>query len=129
MNWLIKTFGKESFEARKEIEKRKKFIGDSLKKLEKEKKIDFMEMEFLDSEGIEILDIFDFERVIFEVISAIGTVGLSCGITPYLKSSSKVVIVVLMFIGRVGPLTFFTALNLSKKNEKVTYPETEIMIG
>ncbi|HQJ41363.1 MAG TPA: potassium transporter TrkG, partial [Exilispira sp.] len=76
-----------------------------------------------------LLDIFDFEKVLFEVISAMGTVGLSCGITPYLKSSSKLVIVVLMFIGRVGPLTFFTALNLSKKNEKVTYPETEIMIG
>ena len=42
------------------LKKRKKFIGASLKKLEKENKIDFMEMEFLDSEGIEILDIFDF---------------------------------------------------------------------
>jgi len=60
LKWFIETFGKESFEARKEIEKRKKFIGASLKKLEKENKIDFMEMEFLDSEGIEILDIFDF---------------------------------------------------------------------
>lgn len=60
IDWLIETFGKESFEARKEIEKRKKFVGDSLKKLEEEKKIDFIEMEFLDSEGIETLDIFNF---------------------------------------------------------------------
>lgn len=59
-SWFMETFGKECFEARKEIERREKFIGDSLRKLEKEKKVDFVKMEFLDPKGVEVLDIFDF---------------------------------------------------------------------
>lgn len=60
LEWFEETFGKESFDARVEIEKRKKFIGDSLKKLEKEKKIDLVEVEFLDYQKLNVVDIFEF---------------------------------------------------------------------
>ncbi len=76
-----------------------------------------------------VFDKNDPQKLLFEVISALGTVGLSMGITPTLTDLSKVIIMILMFIGRVGPLTVFTALSFSRKNEPVSYPETEIMVG
>ena len=53
---------------------------------------------------------FDFENILFEVASALGTVGLSTGITGDLSSIGKIVIIVLMFIGRLGVLTFGLAI-------------------
>jgi len=54
----------------------------------------------------------DFEGILFEAASALGTVGLSTGITPTLTGLGKLIIVMLMFIGRLGPLTFGMALVL-----------------
>jgi trk system potassium uptake protein len=67
--------------------------------------------------------------LLFEVISAFGTVGMSMGLTPELSSVGKVVITILMFIGRVGPLT--VAFALAKVNQKPPYKyvEEKIMIG
>ena len=67
--------------------------------------------------------------ILFEVISAFGTVGMSLGLTPELSAIGKVVISFLMFIGRVGPLTL--AFALAKKNNKLPfkYAEEKIMIG
>ncbi|MUH36248.1 potassium transporter TrkH [Zobellia amurskyensis] len=53
---------------------------------------------------------FSFERILFEVASALGTVGLSTGITGDLSSIGKILIIILMFIGRVGVLTFGFAM-------------------
>ncbi|WP_343487019.1 potassium transporter TrkG [Allomuricauda sp. d1] len=53
---------------------------------------------------------FEFEKVMFEVASALGTVGLSTGITGELTGFGKIVIIVLMFIGRLGVLTFGLAI-------------------
>ncbi|HPC38635.1 MAG TPA: potassium transporter TrkG [Exilispira sp.] len=69
------------------------------------------------------------QNLLFETISALGTVGLSTGITSSLSDPAKIILTVVMFIGRVGPLTVFTALSITKKHEPVDYPETEIMIG
>lgn len=69
--------------------------------------------------------------ITFEVISALGTVGLSAGITPTLTIVGKLVIIFLMFIGRVGSLTVIASLN-NKSNEqeaKIKYPEEIIMLG
>ncbi len=65
----------------------------------------------------------------FEVTSAFGTVGLSLGITPYLSSLGKMIISIVMFIGRIGPLTMLLALAAKEKSSKTEYPDARIMIG
>jgi trk system potassium uptake protein len=54
----------------------------------------------------------DLDRILFEAVSAFGTVGLSTGITPGLPDAAKLVLVVLMFLGRLGPLTLGSAIAL-----------------
>ncbi len=72
----------------------------------------------------------DFLSLFFEVVSAFATVGLSLGITPYLSVSGKIVLTILMFIGRVGPLTLALAVGQKRKEiGNVEYPEGRIMIG
>ena len=68
-------------------------------------------------------------KSLFETASAVGTVGLSLGITPSLSMVSKIVLIVLMFLGRVGGLTVIFA-TLSNKNHNVSrLPEEKIMVG
>jgi trk system potassium uptake protein TrkH len=69
-----------------------------------------------------------FEILAFEVISALGTVGLSLGLTPNLSVTGKVVIIATMFVGRVGPLTLALALSRSSPSA-LAYPEARIMVG
>lgn len=71
-----------------------------------------------------------FLTIIFEVYSAFGTVGLSLGITGLLSDWGKIIITVLMFIGRIGPLTLLLAVGERRKRAgKLEYPEGRIMIG
>tara|TARA_Y100000768_G_C23956023_1_gene672846 strand:+ start:100 stop:546 length:447 start_codon:yes stop_codon:yes gene_type:complete len=71
-----------------------------------------------------------FLSIFFEVVSAFATVGLSLGITPYLTVAGKAVIIVLMFIGRIGPLTMALAIGQKKEEAgKFKYPTGRIMIG
>ena len=71
-----------------------------------------------------------FRNLLFEVVSAFGTVGLSTGITSHLSPTGKIVIIVDMFFGRVGPLAIVTSLLFArKKKKKIDYPEQKIMIG
>ncbi|HHG86713.1 MAG TPA: TrkH family potassium uptake protein, partial [Bacteroidetes bacterium] len=65
----------------------------------------------------------EFESAIFEVVSAMGTVGLSLGVTPQLSESGKIVIILLMFIGRLGPASFALATLTKQKELKIKYPE------
>lgn len=65
----------------------------------------------------------------FEAVSAFGTVGLSLGVTPELSASGKVIIMTLMFIGRLGPLTIAFALTNQSKKQKIRFPEEKILIG
>lgn len=74
-------------------------------------------------------DRFDLEQTLFEAISAFGTVGLSMGITPQLNSLSKFLIIILMYIGRVGPLTVLFALSQRKKSLHYELAEEKITIG
>ena len=69
-------------------------------------------------------------ELLFEVVSAFGTVGLTTGITPELHDISKFLLIVTMFCGRVGLLTITMALSGgSKKDAAVHYPEERVMIG
>ncbi len=70
-----------------------------------------------------------FQALLFEAVSAFGTVGLSYGITPGLSVLSKLVIVAAMFSGRIGPLTILVALARPYRDESLRYPEEKILIG
>jgi len=71
-----------------------------------------------------------FLNLLFEVVSAFGTVGLTTGITPMLTVNGKIWLIITMFAGRVGPVTLALSLALrSRKQSKVQYPEGKIMIG
>lgn len=72
-----------------------------------------------------------FINVLFECTSAFGTVGQSTGITPLLHDSSKILLSFMMFLGRVGPLTFAVALAMREKKtlQNSVYPEGKIMVG
>ena len=70
-----------------------------------------------------------FVSSIFEVVSAFGTVGLSMGITPHLNTINKLIIIVIMFIGRVGPLTIFIAMKYREHGVQYRYSEENVMVG
>lgn len=67
--------------------------------------------------------------VFFEAISAMGTVGLSTGVTPLLPGSGQVIVVALMLLGRVGPVTLFAALVLRERQRLYRHPEERPIIG
>ena len=69
------------------------------------------------------------DRVLFEATSAFGTVGLSTGITPDLGRAGQLVVVALMFIGRIGPLTLASALALRERDRRYEYPEERTIVG
>ena len=72
----------------------------------------------------------DFLNVTFEVVSAFGTVGLSAGLTPELSDPGRLLISLLMFIGRLGPLTIgFAFILRTVTPAKYSYAEERIMIG
>ena len=72
---------------------------------------------------------FSLQQVLFEVVSAFGTVGLSTGITSSLTSFSKIVLIITMFIGRVGGLSLALALFRKYDSHNVQWPEENILIG
>lgn len=91
-------------------------------------------MIFLSILGIMVLSISeqqDILKIIFEVISAIGTVGLSMGITSDLSRIGRIVIMVLMYLGRIGPLTMMLSISnrSNRKTKELKYPTGDILIG
>ncbi|MGL4999679.1 MAG: TrkH family potassium uptake protein [Cetobacterium sp.] len=70
-----------------------------------------------------------FEKIVFEVVSAFGTAGLSMGITADLSVISKILIIITMFIGRLGPMTFALALGEKKIKQSLRYPKENILVG
>lgn len=71
----------------------------------------------------------EFLPLLFETVSAFGTVGLSTGITPGLSAVGKSVIIALMFLGRLGPLTILSAARRRNRETQVEYPEGDLAIG
>jgi trk system potassium uptake protein TrkH len=72
-----------------------------------------------------------FIELLFETVSAFGTVGLSIGATMKLTFLGKVIIILTMLFGRVGPLTFAVAFMVNKgiRRSKINYPEEKILVG
>jgi trk system potassium uptake protein TrkH len=70
-----------------------------------------------------------FLETTFEVFSALGTVGLSLGMTSVLSPAGRIVITILMFVGRLGPLTLASSLTGSSRDPRVRFPRGRIMIG
>ncbi|WP_171027516.1 TrkH family potassium uptake protein [Pseudarthrobacter sp. NamE2] len=72
---------------------------------------------------------FGQERILFEVVSAFATVGLSTGITAGMPPAGQVVLILLMFIGRLGPVTLGTALAVRSRPIMYEYPKERPLIG
>jgi trk system potassium uptake protein len=70
-----------------------------------------------------------FRDVLFETTSAFATVGLSTGITPKIGEAGQLVLVALMFLGRLGPITLVSALTLRERNRRYRHPEGAPLIG
>ncbi len=70
-----------------------------------------------------------FVEYLFETVSAFGTVGLSMGVTPDLNAAQKVAIILMMFAGRVGPLTLAFSFSRKALTRSLTYAEEGVMVG
>jgi Trk-type K+ transport system membrane component len=85
---------------------------------------------FLCTFGITIFDpMLEFMDVLFEATSAFATVGLSTGITAGLSIPSKLVLIVSMFVGRIGTLTLALALSQKVASSQYKYPNAHFMVG
>ncbi|MGA9287171.1 MAG: TrkH family potassium uptake protein [Anaerobacillus sp.] len=72
---------------------------------------------------------FSLTAIIFEVTSAFGTTGLSLGITPDLSTAGKCIIIFLMFVGRIGIISFLLMLRGKVPSERYHYPKEQIITG
>ena len=81
------------------------------------------------SVALSLIEPVAFEKLLFETTSAFGTVGLSTGITPHLAAVSKLILVAVMFIGRVGPLALLHLLLRMKSSSRVRLPQEDVMVG
>ena len=86
-------------------------------------------MVFTSSFLLTITEKADFQSILFEATSAFGTVGLTMGITSDLTNLGKIIIMVTMFTGRVGPLTLALAIGSRKNKALMKYPEERILVG
>jgi trk system potassium uptake protein len=72
---------------------------------------------------------WQFRDIMFEVVSALGTVGLSTGITAAFSTMGKSILIALMFMGRLGPITVFAALALSRSKHTKEFAREEPLLG
>ncbi len=70
-----------------------------------------------------------FLDAFFEVVSALGTVGLSTGMTAHLTAAGKLIVIVLMFLGRLGPISVFAALSRTQQADPIEHPHASVLIG
>lgn len=70
-----------------------------------------------------------FVEYLFETVSAFGTVGLSMGATAALNDAQKIAVILMMFAGRVGPLTLAFSLAATASKREITYAEETVMVG
>lgn len=76
-----------------------------------------------------LLEQASLQNIVFEVVSAYATVGLSTGLSQHAGTLSKLILILSMYMGRVGVMTFALALTARKRKEHIRYPEGHIMVG
>ena len=79
--------------------------------------------------GVEVPNVVNFKNVLFEVISAISATGLTMGITAELSALSQVILILLMFFGRVGGYTLVLVFSETRRPPAITRMPEHIMIG
>ena len=84
---------------------------------------------FLAIIGITYLEETTLVEALFEVVSAYATVGLSSGLSQHLTAGGKVIMILSMYAGRVGIMTFAMALTARRREALIRYPEEKIIIG
>lgn len=91
----------------------------------------FLYMALFSASGAAItwIDGITMKEALFETASAIGTVGVTLGVTPFLRGYSHLILICLMFFGRVGGLTLLLSLRESKAPDISRYPKEQITIG
>ena len=80
-------------------------------------------MQCIEGDALKPLDL------LFETVSAYGTVGLSVNLTPKLHDASKLFLTLLMYVGRLGPMTIVASLTLPAIRGTVTFPEEKVIVG
>ncbi len=78
---------------------------------------------------LSITEVFPIDKLLFETFSALSTVGLTTGITPDLSMAGRLIIVIAMFIGRLGPLAFMAILVRRQQPADLEYPHEAIRLG
>jgi trk system potassium uptake protein TrkH len=79
--------------------------------------------------ALSLVEVFSFDSLLFETFSALGTVGLSTGITPALTIPGKLILTAAMFIGRLGPLALMAFLVHHQQPVVLEYPHESVRIG
>ena len=79
--------------------------------------------------ALQVLTDFSTDQIIFEVISAFATVGLSTGITSQLPAAGQLILIALMFIGRIGPTAVASALAVRRVKSHIELPKERPLIG
>lgn len=89
----------------------------------------YLMMVFIATLSISMVDSFTLEEILFEVVSAIGTVGLSLGVSGSCSIFTKVVLIILMYAGRLGALTLFSIFTGQKSKENLLEPKGRMLVG
>ncbi|MCK8825041.1 TrkH family potassium uptake protein [Fuchsiella alkaliacetigena] len=84
---------------------------------------------FIVTIALNVIEDMVFLDLLFEAVSAFGTVGLSTGVTGSLSEASKILIILTMFAGRVGPLTLAIAVGEKEKQLNIRYPQEDVLVG
>lgn len=79
--------------------------------------------------ALSIITEYSLDQILFEVISAFGTVGLTTGITPALPADAQLIVILLMYAGRLGPITLATSLALRTVHRHYDHPEDRVVVG
>ena len=118
-----------AFRGRKDVNVGKKRLDNSLVAQALAIFVSYLSLVMLSTLIICTVEECEFQRVLFETMSALGTVGLSMSLTPTLTWASKIILMLLMYTGRVGVLTLVFALGRKRSSDAVRRPEESLFIG